>query len=124
MSNGGGVTDETVDCGDGPVVAALAITGTASAATNGMIAFGGEETQEAMNADGTGARPLFTVDQYFRPAWSPDGNSLAVLYWPDADPRPNVALARLDKDDGVRIVARDGALPSFSPDSKRIAYAR
>jgi len=108
------------------MAATLAITGTASAATNGMIAFSGgdEDRLLAMNANGTGPVPLFTSDAYARAAWSPDGNSLAVLYWPDADPRPNVALARLDKDDGVRIVARDGALPAFSPDSKRIAYAR
>jgi hypothetical protein len=106
------------------VVAALGITGTASAATNGMIAFGGENGMRAMNANGTGSVPLFTTDQYYRGAWSPDGNALAVLYWPDSDSRPNVALARLNMDDGVRVVARDGALPTFSPNSKRIAYAR
>ena len=77
-----------------------------------------------MNANGTGSTPLLTVDQYDRPAWSPDGNVLALRYWPAPDPRPSVAVARLDTDDGVRVMAKDGALPAFPPDSKRIAYAR
>ena len=61
---------------------------------------------------------------YDRPVYSPDGNAVAVRSWPEGHPRPDVAVARLDVNDGVHVVAADGALPAFSPNSKRIAYAR
>jgi hypothetical protein len=107
------------------VVGLVAMPGVAAAAVgNGMIAYGGETGMMAMNANGTGSVPLFSPDTYDRPVFSPSGNAVAVRSWPDGHPRPDVAVARFDANDGVHVVAADGALPAWSPDSTRIAYAR
>ena len=56
---------------------------------------------QVMNANGTGSVPLFSPDAGARPVWSPDGNSVAVWSWPDGNPRPGFAVARLDVNDGL-----------------------
>ena len=107
------------------VVGLAAMPGVASAAAgNGMIAYGGDSGMMVMNANGTGSVPMFTTGDYARPVYSPDGNAVAVSSWPEGHPRPDVAVARLGVNDGLHVVAADGAIPAFSPDSKRIAYAR
>ena len=107
------------------VAGLAAMPAAASAAVgNGMIAYGDDTGMQVMNANGTGSVPLFSPDAGARPVWSPDGNSVAVWSWPDGNPRPGFAVARLDVNDGLHVVTSDGVLPAFSPDSKRIAYAR
>jgi hypothetical protein len=89
----------------------------------------------AMNADGSDVRPLvegpfFSDDgltYYFQSAWSPDGQSIAVVVCPYAwdNCYPDSAIAVVNADgSGLKAIAQAGsyARPTWSPDGRWIAY--
>ena len=96
---------------------------TATAATNGMIAYtlrlhGALPDIWVMNADGSGAQLLHSAGS--SPAWSPDGNQVAFV-----DIAGNVQVMNADGT-GVRALTSvgGGGSPVWSPDGKQIAYIR
>jgi Tol biopolymer transport system component len=90
----------------------------------------------AMNSDGTDVRPVlegpfFWADGlvfYFQSAWSPDGQSIAVVSctweWDNCYPDSAITVANSDGS-GLREIAQAGGLarPTWSPDGRWIAYA-
>lgn len=100
------------------------------------VAAFGDEAAEApvpqlfvMNADGAGAEPLVTMDDYNShgsPTFSPDGSKIAFDAWRasagESSGDAHVFIANADGGD-----PRDlgpGAMPSFSPDGAQLAFTR
>lgn len=114
--------------------AALLVAGPAAATSpgaNGAIAFVRAGDLWAINADGTGERPLTaTPELEHAPAWSPDGATLAFARGPlfpdEAGAAADVWIAGADGAGARRVTS--GPLPetepSFAPDGRRLAVAR
>ena len=77
-----------------------------------------------MNADGSGQRrltPTFRADpDGIGLAWSPDGSKIA-LNWGS---RPGIYTMNADGSGLRRVTRREVGLPTWSPDSRRIAFHR
>src|ERR1700742_3559572 len=93
----------------------------AQAATDGQLAAIDRTTAGdrlvTLNADGSGLRTLLSGTRMSSPAWSPDGNRIAVV---DGD-----RLLVVDVAGGATqtVLTADGvAGPSWSPDGTRIAF--
>jgi dipeptidyl aminopeptidase/acylaminoacyl peptidase len=84
-----------------------------------------------VHADGSDLSPVTAADSahYISdPAWAPDGRSMVAFDWHgDAMGRAVGHLSIVDLDGNLHPLTRDEALygnPKWSPDGKRIAYAR
>jgi hypothetical protein len=94
-------------------------------AANGLIAYDTNAVIFVANPDGTGIRPLVeTVPNAAAPMFSPDGTKLA--FWGDDSP-DSLYVVNADGS-GLRKVSGDlwiatSRLPSWSPDSRSIAFS-
>lgn len=95
---------------------------------NGKIAFtasfgGGTTEIHVVNADGSGEEPLIADAQ--KPAWSPDGRSLAFIRVESADGSRDVWVADADGGNQRQITTTgDARTPTWSPDGTQIAFTR
>ena len=78
-------------------------------------------------ADGTPSQPLVTPEDLEnsyvrgRPAWSPDGNRVAILTQDSEEARSIYVVA--EDGSGLKKLADNTSMPTWSPDGSRIAFA-
>ena len=82
-----------------------------------------------MNADGSGMKQIILMDDYDAqgsPDWSPDGATIAFDAWrASAGETAGAAHIFVASADGSKPRdLGDGAMPSFSPDGKRLCFTR
>jgi Tol biopolymer transport system component len=83
------------------------------------------------NPDGSGMKPLVDLPEYKKqgsPCWSHDGKLIAFdaspTGTPTGDRSPDNRVIVVNADGTNPRVLGDGAMPSFSPKARRIAYSR
>ena len=88
---------------------------------NGLIAVGGENGLHIVDPRTGEATLLPGSDEMSSPAWSPDGELLAVSRWDEEN--SGVYIVRPDGSD-LKLVLKGGMYPSWSPDGKWLVAAR
>ena len=102
-------------------------TGPAWSPDGGQLAFDTLNQLEAVNADGSNRRVLYSVDNGYvgRPAWSPDGSWIvfAIQSWTDG----TGVLGEFETATGREHTLLDSVpyptSPAFSPDGQQLAFA-
>jgi len=98
-----------------------ATAGTASPPRNGLIAVGGENGLHIVDPRTGAAALLPGSEEMTDPAWSPDGELLAVSRWDEEN--PGVYTVKPDGSD-LKLVLQGAVYPSWSPDGKWLAAVR
>lgn len=79
------------------------------------------------NADGSNMKRLANLPEFAfqgSPNWSQDGNRIAFDAWRAGESSNDARIVVINADGSEPRVLGDGAMPSFSPGGKRIAFSR